>query len=330
MKNNILCILAVITSVILLTSCSKEQLKNEAQVNTSDLLQTSTNPESKIIAFKESVDGVRNNPGLKAGNTPVLPEDAEWFVEALANYTYANAGFERTDLVIDSAVFVVPTSAGNIALADVQVLYDEAITKLSAQHSAINSDSKQLVFADITLREVVDNTATFALTSGFGTNEEEQLINIYSWYWGWNLGRCDGSGLGAPLDAADIIMREANHLIGVPSGNSYCTDVSYATIWYWDVPSNTNPYGEYMLFHDFQAGTLIHHCMSPEEIEYYKHRVIEIGNMNKPTGKSIISFFVEDATAYGGDMDQDWWDMCHYVQIKYAIWHISSNPPADL
>ena len=70
--------------------------------------------------------------------------------------------------------------------------------------------------------------------------------------------------------------------------------------------------------------------MSPEEIEYYKHRVIEIGNMNKPTGKSIISFLVEDATAYGGDMDQDWWDMCHYVQIKYAIWHISSNPPADL
>ena len=330
MKNNILCILAVITSVILLTSCSKEQLKNEAQVNTSDLLQTTTDPESKIIAFKESVDGVRNNPGLKAGNTPVLPEDAEWFVEALANYTYANAGFERTDLVIDSAVFVVPTSAGNIALADVQVLYDEAITKLSAQHSAINSDSKQLVFADITLREVVDNTATFALTSGFGTNEEEQLINIYSWYWGWNLGRCDGSGLGAPLDAADIIMREANHLIGVPSGNSYYTDVSYATIWYWDVPTNTNPYGEYMLFHDFQAGTLVHKCLSPDEIEYYKHRIIEIGNMNKPTGKSIISFFVEDATAYGGDMDQDWWDMCHYVQIKYAIWHISSNPPADL
>ena len=330
MKNNILYILAVITSVILLTSCSKEQLKNETQVITSDLLQATTDPESKIIAFKESIDAVRNHPDLKSGNTPVLPEDAEWFVEALANYTYANAGFDRADLVIDSAIFVVPVSAGSVVLADVQVLYDEAITKLSTQYSAINAGSKQLVFADITLREVGDNTATFALTSGFGTNEEEQLINTYSWYWGWNLGRCDGSGLGAPLDAADIIMREANHLIGVPAGYSYYTDVSYATRWYWEVPSTTNPYGEYMLFHDFQAGTLVHHCMSPEEIEYYKHRVIEIGNMNKPPEKSIISFLVEDATAYGGDLDEDWWDMCHYVQIKYAIWHTSSNPPADL
>ena len=330
MKNTSFYIAALFTISIMLTSCSKEQIKNENQVITIDQPQTSVNPENKIIAFRESIDALRNNPNLKSGDSPVMLDDAEWFVEALANYTYANAGFERTDLVIDSAVFVVPTSAGNITLADVQVLYDEAITKLSAQHSAINSDSKQLVFADITLREVGDNTATFALTSGFGTNEEEQLINIYSWYWGWNLGRCDGSGLGAPLDAADIIMREANHLIGVPSGNSYYTDVSYATIWYWDVPSNTNPYGEYMLFHDFQAGTLVHKCLSPDEIDYYKHRIIEIGNMNKPTGKSIISFFVEDATAYGSIGGVDTWDMCHVVQIKYAIWHTSSNPPADL
>ena len=330
MKNLSFYFAAIFTISLMLTSCSKEQIKNENQVITIDQPQTSVNPENKIIAFRESIDALRNNPNLKSGDSPVMLDDAEWFVEALANYTYANAGFGRTDMVIDSAVFIVPATEGMITLADVQVLYDQAIEKLSAHYSAINAGSKQLVFADITLREVGDNTATFALTSGFGTNEEEQLINTYSWYWGWNLGRCDGSGLGVPLDAADIIMREANHLIGVPAGYSYYTDVSYATRWYWDVPSNTNPYGEYMLFHDFQAGTLVHHCMSPEEIEYYKHRVIEIGNMNKPTGKSIISFFVEDATAYGSIGGVDTWDMCHYVEIKYAIWHTSNNPPADL
>ncbi|MDP2237377.1 MAG: hypothetical protein Q8J88_13175 [Bacteroidales bacterium] len=330
MKYNILYFLTVLTTVLLFTSCSKEQFKNEDQVNTVDQLQTTTDTESKIIAFRESIDAVRNNPNLKSDNAIMIPDDAEWFVEALANYTYGNAGYERTDLVIDSAVFVVPVSGGNIALTDVQVLYDEAVSKLSAQYSAINAENKQLVFADITLREVDENTATFALTSGFGTNEEEQYVIDYAWYWGWELGRCDSSGLGVGLDAADIIMSKANRLISVPSGNSYYTSVSYRTKWYWEVPTNTNPYGPYMLFHDFQAGTLIHRCLSPEEINYYRNRIIEIGNMYKPSNKSIISFLVEDATAYGSNSGVDTWDMCHYVEIKYAIWHTSNNPPAEL
>lgn len=330
MKNISFYFATIFTISLMLTSCSKEQINNENQVNLLEQSQTSVNPENKIIAFRESIDAVRNNPNLKSGDSPIILDDAEWFVEALANYTYANAGYERTDIVIDSAVFILPANKGTITLADAQELYDQTIEQLSSHYSAINVGNKQLVFVDITLRDANDNTATFALTSGFGTNEEEQLVNNYSWYWGWELGRCDGSGLGVGLDGADIIMRKANHMVGVPPVNSYYTDVSFATRWYWEVPSNTNPYGEYMLFHDFQAGTLVHHCMSPEEIEYYKHRVIEIGNMNKPPEKSIISFLVEDATAYGGDMDQDWWDMCHYVQIKYAIWHTSNNPPADL
>ncbi len=155
------------------------------------------------------------------------------------------------------------------------------------------------------------------------------LNNTYPWYWGWALGRCDGSGLGVGLDAADIITRGANQFIAVPSGYSYYTDVSIKPSWYYELPTSTNPYGQYMLFHDFQFGTLIHSCMSPEEINYYIYSVLQIGNMFKPSGKSIINYLVFDATAFGLINGVDTWDMCHVLETTYAIWHTSNTPPDD-
>jgi hypothetical protein len=53
--------------------------------------------------------------------------------------------------------------------------------------------------------------------------------------------------------------------------------------------------------------------------------------MYKPTGKSTIRYFLWDDTAFGITPNwDDYWDMAHFAKVKYAIWHISNDPPSEL
>ena len=121
-------------------------------------------------------------------------------------------------------------------------------------------------------------------------------------------------------DAADKIAQLANYGVSVPIGSGYYIDITEREIWYWDVPTDNNPYGEYLLFHDSQIGTLNHMCLSTSEISYYKSALGVIANMYKPSGKNIIRYYCWDETSFGDCDEQDCWDMCHVTKIKYGTW----------
>ena len=210
--------------------------------------------------------------------------------------------------------------------SDIQAIYDKVINSLSIHYARIVSNEKQLLVADISLKVSDGEIATIQLTSGFGINNSEGLGNNFPWYWGWELGRCDGSGLGVGKDGADIIKQLANFTIGVPIGNSYYTDVEMKYVYPCEF-QNSN--GQCLTFEDFQEYTLNHQCLSTTEINFYKNGLVQIGNLLKPVGKSVISYHLFDDTAFGlcGSDQHDCWYMGHFAEIKYAIWHTSSTPP---
>ena len=314
---------------MMIYSCQKEQTGIDKSENQTEQSFKDAQLEKRIIAFRDKIDLIRKNPSLKSGTDPMEIDSAVWYIESTSNLTYGDASFDSEEFVVDSAFIVVPVTNGQILWADVQVAYDQVIDSLSEHNSNITASEKQLIVADISLKESDDNTATFEVTSGFGTDGTTGFNNN-DWYWGWELGTCDGSGYGVGWDAADKIAQLANYTIGVPSGNSYYTDVSYRYTNYWDVPTNNNPYGEYLLFHDYQEVTLVHACLPTNEISYYKNALVTIGNMYKPTGKSTIRYFLWDDTASGLTPNwDDYWDMAHFAKVKYAIWHSSGNPPDE-
>jgi len=321
----------LITTSMIIYSCQKENSGIDKSVNQTEQSLKDSQLEKRIIAFRDKIDLIRENPTLKSGSDPMDVDSAIWYIEATSNLTYGDASFKTEEFIVDSAFIEVSVTNGQILWADVQAAYDQVIDILSEHNANIIANQKQLVVADISLKKSNDNSATFEVTSGFGTDGTTGFGNDYSWYWGWELGRCDGSGLGVGKDAADKIAYLANMLIPVPSGNSYYTDVSYEWISYWDVPTNNNPYGDYLLFHDYQEVTLNHACLSTNEITYFKNALITIGNMYKPTGKSTIRYFLWDDTAFGITPNwDDYWDMAHFAKVKYAIWHISNDPPSEL
>ncbi len=111
-------------------------------------------------------------------------DSAIWYIEATSNLTYGDASFKTEEFIVDSAFIEVSVTNGQILWADVQAAYDQVIDILSEHNANIIANQKQLVVADISLKKSNDNSATFEVTSGFGTDGTTGFGNDYPWYWG--------------------------------------------------------------------------------------------------------------------------------------------------
>ena len=316
-------------SSIFFYSCEKKQVEIGNLDSQTEQSFKDAQLEGKIINFIDNVKLIHDNPSLKLATESMDIENAIWFIEAGSNLTYGNANSNLKEFVTHSSNIEIPIVKNKFLWADVQHAYDKVINTLESQLSTTKTTEKQVIFMDVELLRSTNDIAYLEINSVIGVNGPSVNWNQYPWYWGWELGRCDGTGFGVGLDAADKIAQLANYTIGVPSGNSYYTDVSYTWVCYWDVETNNNPYGEYLLFHDYQECSLNHACLSTSEISYYRNALKTIGNMYKPSGKSIIRYYLWDDTAFGLNNGCDTWDMAHFAKIKYAIWHTSSNPPLE-
>jgi len=314
-------------TVGLFYACKKEENVVEQSENLIEQSLKDMQLEKKIIAFRDKIDLIRENPSLKSGTDPMEIDSAIWFIESSSNLTYGDASSTLENYVIDSAFIVVPLTNGQILWNDVQVAYDKVIDSLSSHNAAITTNAKQLVVADISLKETDNNTVTFEVISGFATDGGYPWNNDLDWYWGFELGSCDETvGVGT-TDAADIIAQQANLTIAVPGGNSYYTNVNIQQeITPFDVPTTQNPYGDYLLFLDYYTYPN-HICLSTDEISYYKNALIDIGIIYLPPDKSVIKYYLWDDIIVGGPPPTC---VVHMADIKYAIWHSSGNPPEEL
>ncbi len=315
----------MISILLLLAGCNKDDVLIDTEKPDSPMSYTEI-VESKILQFKDKLDVVRANPGLKMGGESMDVSAAEWHLEALTNYLYANAGFEFETILINVDSVSVVLTGTEVDIVTLQTAFNQIEDILAAQYAAFGVGNIQLIVSDIYIKNQDEESVTFGLTSGFGISDSTYLNKIYNtpWYWGWELGTCDGSGYGVGKDAADIIMFQANVEVPVPSGASYYTDVSYFTT---SGCEYQNPNQECYLFEDFQEYELIHACLTPEEISWYKNNVHTLADMHKPQDKSIIYYFVYDATAFAlcGQDFHDCWFMVHFLEVTYGMWHI--KPP---
>jgi hypothetical protein len=313
----------IIATNLFIYSCQKENITDKKSDKQSEQTLKNSPIINRIIDFRNKVDAIRENPSFKSGGEPMEIDTVIWYLEAISNYTYSNAGFDFDQKLTDSSFVSVPITNGLVLLTDFQTTYDQIIGILSDYNESIPTIDKQFLVADVSLNETTANNVIFKVTYSFGTKDASTVTNEYSWYWGWALGRCDGSGQGSGQDAADIISLLANDEINIPSGTAFYVNVTMCEAYPFDyLDVNGNP----LLFHDYQEITLNHKCISALDIEQYKDNVEYIGMQMKPQFKSVIDYDVQDWFAAGitpnGD---DYWDMIHHVWITYAMWIVKSD-----
>lgn len=305
---------------LMLNSCNKEEqnkVSNDQKLKQNPIVQ-------KIIDFRDKVDLTRENPSFKSGETMEV-DSAIWYIEAISNYTYSNAGYDFESKLTDSSFVSVPVTNNMVNLVDFQTTYDNIIEILSDYNESIPTTDKQFLVVDVSLKEAQANSVLFKVIYSFGTKDVTDYTNDYPWYWGMNLGRCDGSGEGAPQDAADIVTLLANDEINIPSGTAFYVNVSTLEVWDWEY---TDENGDAFLFNDFQEIELDPACLSVQEIEQFKVNAISIGLQLRPQFKSVINYNVQDFTAYamcGQYPQHDCWYMDWMVEYTFAMWIVKAD-----
>ncbi|MCF8308778.1 MAG: hypothetical protein K9I68_07215 [Bacteroidales bacterium] len=313
---------------LIITGCEKSE-QTAKNYNNNGLTKEDRQMEQKINAFLNKMENPQKN------DESLSVEETMWNIEAGLNYTYTDVSGNIDDVIIDSAKVELPLTNDEIAMTDVSQAYAMFEDSLLAFQETLDG-SHSIYITDIQVVENLQksNTVTLKSTSSAYDNPPGDAWNITSsdyWYWGWELGKCDGSGQGEGFDAADRIQQVANNNIPEVDGSLsvYPASVEIHTFNPADVPDNDNPYGSSMLFEDYQEETLNHYCLPPDEMTYYYNALEDIGANNQPNNKSIISYSLVDWTSYGDtgypDYDDTWY-MIHHAEITYGRWYQSSPP----
>jgi len=345
-------ILAV--GLLIFFGCSKDS--NQYQEKQNDVFQPTEKDleiESKILEFESKIAFAKANPDLKSGGDDLSIDEAVWNIEALANYNYSDASNPFDIYEGETAEIEVPLTNGKITLLDAGIAYDKAIDSLALHFSQVSGTDKKLVLADVTLKEIGEESATFDVTSSIGSGDSSPFADFGEDDW-WEAilldGKCDGSGQGVGSDAAEKIEYKIDKRLSLPSDHRYFTDISvlefnafdYICIYLDgiycedcsiinpddDIP-NDNMY-DYIIYRSHSYLPNHHTCLIPNEMNFYldgmEHLIYDLAYQWFPydlEGKIFASCNIIGELYMGGYQSV----AVHEGYIHYGVSVGSGNPP---
>ncbi len=241
--------------------CKKES--NEQMQEAPD----NNNTETLILCFKQKLEN-----HLKDGST-YATDSAVWYVEALLNYTYGNAGVICRDFNVDTVETPVnATGANGFTLAQLAQVFDVIETGVLA-----HQPEGTHIFAIDLYTYPAGNLTVFAARTAYATPTAPAYKALADtsgyWYWGAEQGMCGSdSGLYIGMDATDIIEDLINNTVQ----GDYFTDLETNSVSYWDNYIDPNfPFDiQYLLPRRLFAADgpfeeTLFFCTSPSLIAYY-------------------------------------------------------------
>jgi hypothetical protein len=344
--------------MLLFFSCSKEsEQKDTGQQKVFQPSEQDVLIEGKILAFKQKLEYTRENPNLKSGEADLTIEEAVWNIEALVNYTYADASAEYETLINDQINITVNLSDSKVAFYDAVNTYDNIVDSIAVKFNQIQSEEKYLIVVDVSVIETDGETVTFGIDPGIGTDGPPGWFNDFGptdyWFYGQLDGKCDqyiGQGIGS--DAAEQIQFKVNMRRSLPEGHSYFIDIKnvYCNPWSEEItfeqtlqceccdllnPNDPNPgdnINDYLLFlnYGYPGINNFHDCIPPNEMNFY------LGGLEEIVYNIAYDCFSQQLSGkifVRCDMDWDlipageeYW-ILHNVNIQYGISVGSGGPP---
>jgi hypothetical protein len=342
--------------MLLFFGCSKEVEQKDTEQQ--KLFQPSEQDliiEGKILAFKQKLDYVRENPNLKSGEEDMTIDEAVWNIEALVNYTYADASAEYENLITDQFNITVNLNDGKVDYSEVILTYDKIIDSIAVKFNQIESEDKVLIVANVSVVESDGQSVTLGIDPGIGTDGPPGWMNDFGltdyWLYGQLDGKCDqyiGQGVGS--DAAEQIQFKVNMRRSLPVGHSYFTGIKnvfcnpfedlikYEGTVFCECcslinPNDPNPWNninDMLLFYNYGWGNNYHECIPPNEMNFYLDGLEEIVyNISydcfsqQLSGKIFISCDLNWNLVYA---DEEFW-IYHTVNIQFGTSVGSGGPP---
>lgn len=281
-------LLALGFSSIIVVSCQDDdKLTNTLQHKTMFQGYSDSQIEDELISFLDNLEAIRKDPKDVLADEVMQLEPILWYMESCINYKYGNS--VQPELVkIDTSYVNFTVSGTTYKLGDVQVSYDAVVDSISAVYYQLKEKKKYFLLTNISVSSQTSQNITLQVISYFSLNGIIPNVNDFDWYWGMNLGQC-GTNNGAPLDAADIIMRGANASIYIPAPEFYYTDsqIGFNGIPYYETDSEGNHLG---FLGEQYAGVSSNPCITEDEMLFFTHGYIQIGERYQPINKEVVFY----------------------------------------
>jgi len=286
-NNTIVWVLMIIIGSLALSCEKKAETPDETQ-----LLPNTT--ELKIKSFLGKIKQASEQKSEEMMPT----EEALWNLGSAINFTRGDAAHEFANRAVDTLLVSIQPQNGMINLSSLSEVYYNIQYHLEGQLG----DQRKLISTTIIPTEGKSGDLELNVVTISGELGEDEDNNTGpGWYWGFNLGMCDGT-LQGETDAVDELNTRLNRFrnISCPIGaRIYFTEqeVIYTTPLYSSLPPTPlNPYGfeNTLLFYTTSACD-IDPCLSPEAISYYCKNVRNIVMpLLKPEGKTILNYFLKE------------------------------------
>lgn len=198
MKNfsSLFLFISIAFGIIWLNSCKKDT--GNQQIETATNYEESEAMLQHVMAFKNSMEYHKANPGLKDGMSYTAP-DAVYELEALLNFNFC-----YTDIKVNKKEFVkteviMPLDAlheiGESKLS--QLYYEEIIDSIQARMQAVNYTDMKLLLVDLEQTGTDGNGDAIISVGALVGNERSVSTTDEVGYWFGNLeGTCEHEGSG--------------------------------------------------------------------------------------------------------------------------------------
>lgn len=148
-------LLVVAATTVAVVSCKKDNpnamLNNQAQASKSFYPEGVDDMCTYLKDFKQKMQTATRG----AGETLSL-EEAAWYLSSVANYDFANANVEFTDLRYDTLHYQINVIDGRVVLSDLNAAYQSIASGVDGFYRNLNLDSKHFRFIGADISESGD------------------------------------------------------------------------------------------------------------------------------------------------------------------------------
>ena len=194
---SVLTIAAVFSSVLIINSCSKQEMNENAQNE-----QVNQNPDfaifNKIDNFRKKLEYIKEYPEYKAGEV-LCTDSALWLMEGAMNLTYGFPDEQYIEFKTDSAFLtLVKNSSGDIDINEVSDKYLELIEQARSLYYGSGYENKGLFVLDLEKDVENNNEVIFKVTTVTGVKgtippppQQWEPFDVgEDWYYGEDEGGC--------------------------------------------------------------------------------------------------------------------------------------------
>lgn len=155
-------LLVVAATTVAMVSCKKEN--QDTLLNNLQCVEAFTPPvvddmNAYLKDFKQMMQNVTRD-----GSETLSLEEAAWHLSSVANYDFANANVQFTDLRYDTLYYQVSVSNRQVALSDLNAVYESMANDIDAFYQSLDLQEKHFRFIGVNVSDEGNVTVSLLTT----------------------------------------------------------------------------------------------------------------------------------------------------------------------